>query len=268
MALRVLPWTTNLAGRDSTSPPELLSLPLPNPPLHPLLLLHPTDRRRQRLHKATPTLSILSKYNPRNRYNPSNLPSTHNPPLIMTHMPTPAESIRITLDLHRVHTSLPLRFSTSTLNNSTLPSSRCRPAAVLDRLHRLQTRHYRRRLEDNSTVVPITLHCHLHRNARTLVVGMTLHLSKISALQAGTSTSQLRSLRLSRALWGRPVPHLASRRTLVKARVHRSPLHRGQAVPIFALPHHHKTGCNPRCSLGLDRTVLLLRPMDCHHPSG
>jgi len=269
MAPQVPPWTTNLAGRDSTLPPELLPLPLPNPPLRPLLLLHPTDRRRQRLHKATPTLSILSKRNLRNRYNLSNLPSTHNPPPIMTHTPTPAESVRITLDrLHRAYTSLPPPFSTSSLNNSTLLSSRCRPAAVLDRPHRLQMRHYRRHLEDSSTVVPTTLPCHLHQNARTLVAGMTLRLSKTSALRAGTSTNLPRSLRPSPAPWGRLVLHLASRRTSTKARVHHSPLRRGQVVEILVPLHHHKTGCSPRCNLDLDRTVLLLCPMVCRHPSG
>lgn len=271
MVLRVPLWTTNLAGRDSTSPPELHPLLLPNPPLHPLLLLHPTDLRRQRPHKATPTLIILSPFNLHSRSNPSNLLSTHNPPITMTLTPTPAGPIRTTLDrTHRTHTSLPSPLSTSHLNSSTRPSSRCRPAAALDRLHRLRMRHYRHRLEVNSTVVLTILHYHLHQNARTSVVGTTLHRSKISALRVGTSTNQLRLLRLSRTLWGRLGLHLAHLRTPTRARVRRSPLHRGQAASILAPLHRHKTGCSPRCNLDPGHTVLLpcptvyRRPSRCH----
>lgn len=261
-----------MAGTDSPLPPEPLPLPnpLPNPLLHLLLLLHPTDRQRPRLHKASRTLSILNPYNLRSTSNPPNFPPTHNPTAPMIRTPTPAESVRTTLDnLHRIHISLPSLLSTSQLNNSTLPSTRCRRATVSDQLHMLPMRHYPHRLGDNSTVVPMMLPCRLRQNAGTLVAGMTLRRFKISVHRVGTSTNRLRLLRLSQTPQDRLGLHLAHRRIPARVRVHRSPLHHGQVVSMLAPLHRqHKTGCNHRCNLDLDHTVLLLCPMAFHHLSG
>ena len=264
MALWVPLWTTSLVGRGSTLPPELL-LPQ-NSLLHLSLLLHPTDQQRLRPRTATPTPSTPSPHNTHSRSISCNLPSTHNPPISMTRTPTPAEPARTTLDrLYRTNTNLPSPSNISNLNNSTLPSSRCRLASVSDQLHRLPTRHCRHCPEVNSMVVLTMLPCRPRQNARTLVGGMTPHSSKISVPRVETSTNQLRLLRLFRTRWDRLGLHLVHHRTSTRARVHRSPLHPGQAVSILAPLHHHRTGCNHRRNLDLDRTGLLLRPTVCHH---
>ena len=222
-------WTTSLAGSDSTLPLEPLLLPNPLP--HQLLLLHPTDRQRPRLHRATPTISMLNPYNLHSRSNPYNLPSINNPPIFTTPTPTPAESARTAPGrLNRTHINLQSPLSTSHLSNRTLLSTRCRLASVSDRLRKLPVRNYHHCLEDNSTVVPTMLLCRPHRNARMLAAGMTPHQSRISVLRVGMSTNRLRLLHLSQTRWDPLVLRLVQRRPSIRARLHHFLLHPDQAV--------------------------------------
>ena len=174
--------------------------------------------------------------------------------------------------LHRTHTSLPFPLSTSQLNNSILPFSRCGLALVSDRLHSFPTRRYRHRLGVNSAVLLMMLLCHPHQNARMLAAGTTLQYFKISAHRVGMSTDWPRSLPPSRIRWDHLGLHLVHHHTLPRVRVHRFLLRPGQAVSILVSLHHHrhkaKTGCNRRRNLDPDRTALLLCPMVCRHPSG